>query len=237
MSKYSLKTSLLVALVLIVASAGAAFAAEGDTLVASGAASGALTAGSVAMTADMLLDPTPEPTATPDSSPTPEPTSTPTPTATPEPTESTDCHPVALLIGLAFGETCTDIEALHDSGIGFGVIGRAYLTAAASDGEVTAEELIELQQAGMGWGEVKKQYDIHPGGKGLGAIMSGRFTGVTPTPEPEEGEGDTTGAQLSSGNDDLKPGKGKPLGDGGWKPGNGNNPPGQSKDKNPKRKP
>lgn len=233
MSKYSLKTALLVALVLILASAGAAFAAEGDTLVTSGAiealGDGRLTVDGVTMTVDdstrvtgapgglsvadltvgmrvvavaveqadksllakeivVLLDPTPEPTE-----------------------EPSVCHPVALLIGAMFGETCADIEAMHDSGIGFGVIGRAYLTAAALDGEVTAEQLIELHQSGAGWGEIMKQYDVHPGGKGLGAIMSGRFAGATPTPEPNS--------------------------DGGWKPGNNSNPPGQTRDKAFKRGP
>lgn len=202
MSKRSLRTALLVALALTLASMSVAFADEAPTA-------------------------TPTPTQTLEPSPTP----TATPSPTPDPTEPPACHPVAFLIALAFDQTCADVEALHDSGVGFGVIGRAYLTAAASDGELTPEQVVELHQSGVGWGTLMKEYGIHPGGKGLGTIVSGRFSGATPEPEPEDGDGAVTGS------DRVKPDRGNPFRNGDWKPGNSGNPPGQDKDKNPRRKP
>ena len=60
---------------------------------------------------------------------------------------------------------------LHESGFGFGTIARAYLTAQQSNGALTPEQILAMRQAGMGWGQIKKEYGIHPGGNGLGTIM------------------------------------------------------------------
>jgi hypothetical protein len=73
------------------------------------------------------------------------------------------------------------------SGEGFGVIARAYMTAKFSDGQLTPEEVLELFQSGAGWGQIMKEYGVHPGGKGLGAIMRGHKEGKPPsddTPDP-----------------------------------------------------
>lgn len=108
------------------------------------------------------------------------------PTSTPEPdegevapeddpqddgTETDTLHPVAQRLAETFDVPYEEVMALHESGIGFGVIGRAYLTAEASDGDLTFEDVLELHQSGMGWGKIKHEYGIHPGGNGLGQIM------------------------------------------------------------------
>ena len=97
---------------------------------------------------------------------------------------------------------------LHDEGLGFGEIARAYVTAYASNGVLTPEQVLDMRLAGVGWGQIKKDYGIHPGGKGLGSIM-----GNKPTPEP------TTSAP------GVKPSN---NGQGGC-PGNSCNAPGQQK--------
>jgi hypothetical protein len=182
----------------------------------------------------VLPEPTPEPTPTPEAEDTPTPT--PSPSPTPEPTaEPPACHPVALVIAMTFGESCEDIEALHDSGVGFGVIGRAFLTSLASEDQLTPQDLIEMHQAGVGWGEIMQEYGLHPGDKGLGAIMSGRLE--VPTPEPEPDDGEPVGAGASAGDDERGPGKGNPRGSGGTGPGNSDTAPGQNKDKVKGKKP
>jgi hypothetical protein len=80
-------------------------------------------------------------------------------------------HPVGLAISLYFDIPYTQVMTLRDSGFGFGVIARAYLTAKVLSGTLTAEELLAQHQAGTGWGEIKKEYGVSPGGNGLGAIM------------------------------------------------------------------
>ena len=94
-------------------------------------------------------------------------------------------HPVALVISLFFNLPYTEVMELHDEGIGFGVIARAYLTALASDGALTPQEVLDMHLSGTGWGQIKKSYGAHPGGNGLGATMSGRAitatTSISPT--------------------------------------------------------
>ena len=83
-------------------------------------------------------------------------------------------QPVASAIALFFHIPYTQVIALHDSGIGFGVIARAYLTAMASNGVLSPTQLLMLHQEGVGWGQIKKEFGVHPGGNGLGSIMSGK---------------------------------------------------------------
>ncbi len=80
-------------------------------------------------------------------------------------------HPVAVVLSDTLHIPYTQVMALHNSGIGFGVIARAYLTAQYSDGQLTFEQTLALFQSGMGWGQIAKEYGVHPGGKGLGSIM------------------------------------------------------------------
>ena len=96
-------------------------------------------------------------------------------------------HPVGTAIAQFFDIAYTDVMTLHESGVGFGVIARAYMTAKFSDGQLTPEEVLELFQSGTGWGQIMKEYGVHPGGKGLGAIMRGHKEGNPPsddTPDP-----------------------------------------------------
>ena len=111
----------------------------------------------------------------------PPPTDVPTPTLT--------IHPVGAAIAKFFDIAYTDVMTLHESGVGFGVIARAYMTAKFSDGQLTPEEVLELFQSGTGWGQIMKEYGVHPGGKGLGAIMRGHKEGKPPSgdaPDPAD---------------------------------------------------
>jgi hypothetical protein len=80
-------------------------------------------------------------------------------------------HPVGIVIARFFNISYTQVMSWHAQGIGFGTIARAYLTAAASDGALTPEQVLALRQADVGWGQIKKDYGVHPGGNGLGSIM------------------------------------------------------------------
>ncbi len=92
-------------------------------------------------------------------------------------------QPVALAISMFFNISYTEVISLHESGIGFGVIARAWLTAKALSGTLSFTEVLALKQSGEGWGQIAKQFGVHPGGKGLGSIMSGHAnqTGLMPT--------------------------------------------------------
>lgn len=83
----------------------------------------------------------------------------------------TKLNPVGLAISKFFSVPYTEVITLQQSGVGFGVIARAYLTAKASNGTLTPQQLLQLHQSGVGWGQIMMQYGITPGGKGLGAIM------------------------------------------------------------------
>ena len=83
-------------------------------------------------------------------------------------------HPVGSLIALFLNIPYTQVMELHNEGWGFGEIARVYLTAMASGGALTPEDLLAMRQEGVGWGQIKKDYGIHPGGNGLGAIMGNK---------------------------------------------------------------
>jgi hypothetical protein len=91
-------------------------------------------------------------------------------------------HPVGIAIALFFNIPYTQVIALHDEGLGFGVIARAYLTALASGGVLSPTQLLEMHQAGVGWGQIKKDYGVHPGGNALGTILDNKHD--VPQPEP-----------------------------------------------------
>lgn len=83
-------------------------------------------------------------------------------------------HPVAWAISAFFDISYTQVISLHESGLGFGVIARAYLLARASLSTTTPLSptlVLEMFQSGMGWGQFKRLYGIPPGGMGLGSIM------------------------------------------------------------------
>src|SRR3990172_8429311 len=167
MLKHRITATLILALVLLVASLGTVAAEE------SGAVAGVETSGETALARGVVLrqallqDETPTATATP----TPTEVASPIGTPTPE-----FCHPVARMIAQFFDLTCEEVTELRDGGLGFGVIARAYLTAQALGEETSPEAILALHQAGVGWGQIMQQFGAaaHPGGKGLGAIMRGK---------------------------------------------------------------
>ena len=91
-------------------------------------------------------------------------------------------HPVGSAIALFFNIPYTQVMALHDEGFGFGTIARAYLTALASGGVLSPTQLLEMRQAGVGWGQIMHEFGVHPGGNGLGSIMGHKHD--SPPPEP-----------------------------------------------------
>ena len=127
-------------------------------------------------------------------------------------------HPVGHAIALYFNIPYTQVMALHDQGWGFGNIARAYLTALNSGGALTPEQVLALRQAGVGWGQIKKQYGVHPGGNGLGTIMSKKSGAPSPeptTPAPSEVKPAPPGAKPGNtsgcpGNSCSAPGQQKP---------------------------
>ncbi len=65
-------------------------------------------------------------------------------------------HPVGIVIALYFNVPCRQVLALYDEGFGFDTIARAYLTAHASNGALTPEQVLALRQTGVGWREIKQ---------------------------------------------------------------------------------
>lgn len=84
-------------------------------------------------------------------------------------------QPVALVISVFFNISYTEVISLHESGVGFGVIARAALVSRIlSDTKsptFTLETVLTMFQSGMGWGQFKREFGVHPGGLGLGSIM------------------------------------------------------------------
>jgi hypothetical protein len=132
-------------------------------------------------------------------------------------------HPVASLIALYFNIPYTHVLELHESGFGFGTIARAYLTAQQSNGALTPDQILAMRQAGTGWGQIKKEYGIHPGGNGLGTIVREHGT-PQPAAQPPDGppadnkqnkekgkvdQGGNSGPAPCPGNSCLAPGKTK----------------------------
>jgi hypothetical protein len=127
-------------------------------------------------------------------------------------------HPVGIAIALHFNIPYTQVMALRDEGLGFGTIARVYVTAYASHGTLTPEQVLNMHRAGASWGQIKRDYGVHPGGNGLGSIMGNQRA----APQP--------GPAASAPPQEVKPGNN----DAGC-PGNSCNAPGQQKP--PKAKP
>lgn len=73
-------------------------------------------------------------------------------------------HPVALKLSMIFDLTYEEIMAMHEEGIGFGQIQKAYLLAELyPDSGMTGADLLEAKLSGMGWGEIAHETGIHPG--------------------------------------------------------------------------
>jgi len=142
-------------------------------------------------------------------------------------------HPVASAIAEYFEVDASEIAALHDEGLGFGVIAHAYFVARTL-GNVTPADVLAEFQAGTGWGEIMKGYGLHPGlagrGGNLGSIMSGRDRTLPPGQlkklSPDEADTFVPPGQLKKSNEDDSDDRGGPP----------SVPPGQDKDKGKKGK-
>ena len=101
-------------------------------------------------------------------------------------------HPVAAAIASHFSgvfstpTTYAGIMALHEEGLGFGVIAKAYFAAQKLQEmgmlDITPQVLLDEFSAGTGWGRIMKEYGLRPGqgrGSNLGAIMSGHTSDET----------------------------------------------------------
>ncbi len=141
----------------------------------------------------------------------------PTGTVTP-PGVITKPHPVAVAISNTLHVPYSRVMELRDMGLDFGVIARVYLTAQYSDGQLTPNDVLALFQSGMGWGQIAKEYGVHPGGKGLGAVMGHKQKNPTdpeppaaqaPDPGKKGGPGDKCPGHSCDSPGQNKPGKDK----------------------------
>jgi hypothetical protein len=74
-------------------------------------------------------------------------------------------HPMALKLSRYFDLAYDQAMALHEEGIGFGVILKAYRLAAANpEAGVTGADLFQMHLDGMGWGEIWHETGVRPGG-------------------------------------------------------------------------
>ncbi len=90
--------------------------------------------------------------------------------ATPEVADDEKCHPVLEILSEAFEVPYEDLEALRDDRYGIGEIARAYLLAEAAG--VDVQEIIDLRNSGLGWGQIKKEYpDVHPSDLAPGSVI------------------------------------------------------------------
>ena len=84
-------------------------------------------------------------------------------------------HPVAACLAAYFGVDYEELMAYHDSGVGFGLLARAYFLAnALADEGFTVEDILAMHESGEGFGYFLHEYGIHPGSYSLGVIMSGK---------------------------------------------------------------
>jgi hypothetical protein len=90
-------------------------------------------------------------------------------------------HPVAIAIANYFEVSVDEVIALHQDGLGFGEIARAYFLARelAADGDpsndITTVQILAMHQDGMGWGQIVATLGLPKGNsnRNLGLIMRG----------------------------------------------------------------
>jgi hypothetical protein len=123
--------------------------------------------------------------------------------------ELVETQPVAVAIAEYFGVPVAGVVALHEDGLGFGGIARAYFLARelAADGDtsndLTAEQILALHQGGLGWGQIVAQVGLPQSNRdrNLGLIMSGR--------EPRDADGTDSG--VTTGDSQSERGNGPPA--------------------------
>jgi hypothetical protein len=82
---------------------------------------------------------------------------------------------IAGCIAAFFEVPMTDVVALRGDGYGFGEVAAAYFLA--QDSGLTVAQILELREAGMGWGEIAKYLGLPPSRRdgNLGQIISGHL--------------------------------------------------------------
>lgn len=133
-------------------------------------------------------------------------------------------HPVAARLAEYLGVDYQGLMAYYDSGVGFGLLARAYLLAQSlADEGITVEDVLAVHESGDGFGYFLYEYGLHPGKYNLGAVMSGKVFRWRWTKEKGEppGHARRESAQQNKG---MPPGQQKKNGtDQSWTP------PGQAK--------
>lgn len=94
----------------------------------------------------------------------------------------TSGNPVAIAISTHYTVPVAQIDALHDSGWGYGNIVKLHEYALASGKSVS--EVQALRESGMGWGQIAKTLNLPKGAKtaNLGSIMRKNAKAVAPAP-------------------------------------------------------
>lgn len=77
-------------------------------------------------------------------------------------------HPVALWMAKRFDPSYEDFMAMHEDGLGWGNIVKAYHMAEAiaqanSNEEVSGEDLLDMRLEGKGWGNITRELGTKPG--------------------------------------------------------------------------
>ena len=72
-------------------------------------------------------------------------------------------HPVAVWMASRFGTSYDALLAMHEAGIGWGVMVKAFYLAQANDQGVSAGELIDRHLEGEGWGTIVRELGTYPG--------------------------------------------------------------------------
>ncbi|MBZ0309066.1 MAG: hypothetical protein K8I82_23580 [Anaerolineae bacterium] len=123
--------------------------------------------------------------------------------AAPEAVDNEKCHPVLDILSEAFEVPYEDLEALREDRYGIGEIARAYLLAEAAG--VDVQEVIDLRDSGLGWGQIKKEYpDVHPSDLAPGSVIgNGRGQSIRDdeaSPESSNQSGGRPGNSNGNGN-------------------------------------
>jgi len=102
-------------------------------------------------------------------------------------------HPVALALAAFFGLTANEVMAVHDEGVGFGVIAQAMWLSSNIGGDASLfDEIVQAKQdkdfsgivlpdgttsSATNWGQFKQELSEH--GQNLGCVMSEKCTPPT----------------------------------------------------------
>lgn len=107
-------------------------------------------------------------------------------------------NPVAAYLAGLTGMSYEEIVALQKDGNGLGNIGRAHLFSEATG--IPLEEVLALAKE-MGWGNLYKEHNLHPGGNGLGSLVRGNI-GNGNGPDPDKTTGPPPWANDKKNSDD-----------------------------------